>query len=139
VVDVIGLYGVITGGTQDALTMFDVPQDGFIIGVDWDMSLNLDADNEDGAAELSFIATNQLTASDVRGRISSISSRLYVGDATGAQAVSVQKWLSGFDISVSGGERMYVHAVSTAGVTGEVRCNVFLDQPGTARRSARRR
>jgi len=139
VVDVIGLYGAITGDTQNSLAMFDVPFDGFIIGIDWDVNLNMDADGEVANLELSFIATNQLTTSDVRGRISSISSRVVVLDATGPTTQTLQKWLSGFDISVAGGERLFLHVESSTGVAGVVRCNIFLDQPGSTRRSARRR
>lgn len=137
--EVIGMHGTITGGTEDALANIDIPQNGFIIGIDWDMNLNLDADNENGAAELSFIATNQLSQNDVRGRISSVSARIAVLDATGPQAISVQKFVGPFDISVSGGERIYLHANGTSGVTGEVRCNLIVDLGTQIRRSARRR
>jgi len=139
VVDVIGLYGAITGGTQDSLAMFDVPSDGFLIGIDWDFQVDLDADGETSECELSFIATNQLSTSDVRGRISSVRAGSTVLTAVGGHTAGAQKWLSGFDISVAGGERMFVHVVSDAGVVGVVRCNIYLDQPGSTRRSARRR
>jgi len=137
--EVIGMYGTISGGTENALASIDIPQDGFIIGIDWDLSVNMDADNENAAAELSFIATNQLSTNDVRGRLSSVSTRLAVLDATGPQAVTVQKWLGSFDLAVSGGERLYLHANSTSGVNGDVRCNLFVDLGSTVRRSARRR
>jgi len=137
--EVIGMYGVIAGGTENALASIDIPQDGFIIGIDWDLSVNLDADNENSTAELSFIATNQLSTNDVRGRLSSVSTRIYVGDATGPAISTVQKWLGSFDLAVSGGERLYLHVNSTAGVNGDVRCNLFVDLGTTVRRSARRR
>jgi len=138
-VDIIGMYGAITGGVQDALAAIDIPQDGVLIGIDWDLAANFDADSEDVAAELSFIATNQLQTNDVRGRISSISAEAVVLTAVGINSVSIQKWLGSFDLPLSGGERLYVHLVSDSGVTGNVRCNLFYDQSGTMRRSARRR
>jgi len=139
VVDVIGMQGGFTGGTENALAMIDIPQDGFIIGIDWDLRADLDADGELIEAELSFIATNQLATNDVRGRISSISSMVTVLTAVGGHTASLQKWLGSFDISVAGGERLFLHTNGSAGVTGTVRCNVYLDQPGSQRRSARRR
>lgn len=138
-VDVIGMFGVITGDTQDALAMIDIPQDGFIIGVDWDVNADLDTDAETVGVELSFIATNQITSSDVRGRISSVSARAVVLTAVGGHTISLQKWLGSFDIAVAGGERLFMHSVASTGVAGQARCNVYLDQPGSSRRSARRR
>jgi len=138
-VDVIGTYGAFTGGTENALAMIDIPQDGFIIGLDWDMRGDLDVDGEFMESELSFIATNQLGTNDVRGRISSISSMVTVLTAVGGHVGQIQKWLSGFDISVAGGERLFLHVITSAGVAGVVRCNIYLDQPGSTRRSARRR
>lgn len=138
--DVIGMYGAITGDTQDALAMIDIPQDGFLIGIDWDLNTTLDAANERTECELSFIATNQLTANDVRGRLSSVSVQTELLTSVGLQAYSVQKWLGSFDIAVAGGERLFLHALSTTGVAGRVRCNLFIDfTGGTTRRSARRR
>lgn len=137
--DVIGMYGAITGDTQDALAMIDIPQDGFIIGIDWDLHASLDA-AETVNAELSFIATNQFTTNDVRGRLSSISCQADVVTAVGVVSTGLQKWLGSFDISVAGGERLFLHTLATTGVTGAIRCNLFIDfTGGTTRRSARRR
>jgi len=137
--DVIGMTGTITGGTQDAIAMIDIPQDGFIIGIDWDVNADLDADLEVVFCELSFIATNQRFTNDVRGRLSSISCRSAVLTAVGVSNVSLQKWLGSFDLAVAGGERIFLHSDSTAGVAGVVRCNLYADLGTTTRRSARRR
>lgn len=137
--DVIGMFGAISGGTQNALAMLDIPQDGFIIGIDWDMFALLDATSELCEVELSFIATNQLGTNDVRGRISSVGTGAVVLTAVGINTNSVQKWVGSIDIPVSGGERLFLHAGSTAGVSGNVRCNLHVDLGTTTRRSARRR
>lgn len=137
--EVIGLYGLIAGGTQDALASIDIPQDGFIIGVDWDMHADLDADSEFANAELSFIATNQLSTSDVRGRISSVSALVTVLSAVGGHTAGAQKWLGSFDMPVSGGERIYLHSVASSGVGGVIRANLYVDLGTVTRRSARRR
>jgi len=137
--NIIGMYASLSGGTENAIANIDIPQDGVLLGIDWDINLNLDADNEDMAAELSFIATNQLSQNDVRGRIGSISGRLAVLDATGPQFFSIQKWVGPFELSLAAGERIYLHAVSATGVTGEIRCNLHFDGGAVVtRRSSRR-
>jgi len=137
--EIIGMYGGVTGGTEDALASIDIPQGGVITGVDWDAHANLDADSEQFRIELSFIATNQITSNDVRGRISSIGSEVAVL-TSGIPVASMQKFVGPMDLPVSGGERLYLHSMATAGVTGNVRCNIHLDVSGRgiARRSARR-
>jgi len=136
---IIGLFGAITGDTQDAVASIDVPSDGFITGLDWDMNLNLDADGEAMNAELSFIATNQVGVNDVRGRISSISVMTSAITAAGTAFPVIQKWIGPMDLAVSGGERIHLHTVGGTGVTGNVRCNIHFDlRSVSARRSARR-
>lgn len=136
--EMIGMLALGTGGSQDSLAMIDIPQDGFIVGVDWDANCVLDAE-ENYAAELSFIASNQLTTNDVRGRISSISAQAAEITAVGHNFASIQKHLGSFDIAVSGGERIFIHVVATAGVTSVTRCGLIVDLGTTTRRSARRR
>jgi len=138
-VAIIGMYANATGGVQNALAAIDIPQDGVLIGIDWDMTAMLDATLESSEVELSFIATHQTTTNDVRGRISSISTGAIVLTAVGVNTVSVQKWLGGFDLFVSGGERIFLHVVASAGVVSLVRCNLFYDASGNMRRSSRRR
>jgi len=139
VADVIGLFVAGTGGVQDGLVMFDVPTDGDLIGIDWDFHATLNA-SEFYEVELSFIATNLLGTSDVRGRISSISQSVEVITAVGVAQTNVQKWISGMNISMAGGERLFVHVNATAGVVTRGRINLFFDfAVSPVRRSARRR
>jgi len=138
-IEVIGLFAAGTGGTQDAIAQIDVPQDGFILGLDWDMYAIFDANNESLAVELSFIATNQLLTNDVRGRISSVSAfdQLLT---SGTTVITVQKYVDLKEITVAGGERLYLHLLAVAGVISTVRCNLHFEMSGgSTRRSARRR
>ncbi len=138
-VEVIGIYACGAGGTQDGIAQIDIPQDGFILGLDWDGFIFLNADNEFFRAELSFIATNQLGTNDVSGRISSISTSMHLL-TSGANTNSVQKYVDIKELTVSGGERLFMHFEATAGVISEVRCNVHFEmRGGSTRRSARRR
>lgn len=136
---VIGMMGAITGGTQDAITQIDIPQSGVIRAIEWDGFADLDADAENVSAELSFIATNQISASEVRGRISSISALVTVLTAVGGHVSSLQKWISPFELAVAGGERLFMHVESSVGVTGVIHCNIHFDGGAVVtRRSARR-
>lgn len=136
--EIIGMYAAITGGTQDAIAQIDVPQDGVLRGIDWDVSAILDAE-EAADVELSFIATNQLTTNDTRGRISSLGMRVAEVTAVGEVISCCQKWLGGFELMLAGGERLYLHVLASSGLSGAVRCNLHFDGGATVtRRSARR-
>ena len=136
---ILGLYAAVTGGTQNALASIDIPEDGMLTGIDWDAGVNVDADNEIFAGELSFIATQQLDQNDVRGRISSISLHVGIG-AAGVAVGGLQKFVGPMEINVAGGERLYLHSNSTAGVIADLRVAIHLDsRRRSVRRSARRR
>lgn len=138
-VDVIGMFAAGTGGVENAVAQVDIPQDGFILGADWDGYALLDASVELVSAEISFIATNQLTTNDVRGRITSISAAMHLL-TSGVGIITLQKYVDLKEIPVSGGERLYMHFSTTAGVVTSLRCNLHFEMTGgTTRRSARRR
>ncbi len=138
-IEVIGLYGVSTGAVENGIAQIDIPQDGFILGLEWDGHALLNATDEFFAAELSFIATNQLTTKDVRGRISSISSQIHLL-TSGIGTNSLQKYVDLKELAVAGGERLFMHFSSTAGVVATMRCNIHFEMTGgSTRRSARRR
>jgi len=138
-VEIIGMYAAGAGGTENAVAQLDIPQDGFLLGFDWDGYALLNAVNEKFGAELSFIATNQLSTNDVRGRLSSVSAGIHIL-TSGIGIVSIQKYVDVKEIVVSGGERLYMHMDSTGGVISELRCNLHFEmQGGSTRRSARRR
>lgn len=136
--EIIGIVFLITGGTQDAGAQIDIPQDGIIRGIDWDMAVALDAAEVCGC-EFSFISTNQLAVNDVRGRVSSVTTQAGSASGVGLPVSFVQKWVGPFELMVSGGERMFLHSVATTGVVGTVRLNLHFDGGATVtRRSARR-
>ncbi len=137
--EIIGMFGGITGGTQDAIAQIDIPQNGVLRAVDWDMRVELDADLEVADAELSFIATSQLTTNDTRGRISSVSSMVALVTAVGASVSVIQKWVGPFELMVSGGERLFLHVVTTSGVVGAARLNLHFDGGATVTRRSQRR
>ena len=134
--EIIGMFADVTGGTQDAAATVDVPFDGLLTGVDWDVEADMDADTERIACELSFIATQQIGTNDVRGRISSISGRMSL-TTSGVAVTSLQKFVGPMELIVAGGERIHLHVISSASLVGVMRCNIHLDT-ATAARSRRR-
>lgn len=137
--EIIGFTGVVSGGIQDAIAQVDVPQDGVLRALEWDAHVNLDVSGELATFELSFIATNQNVQNDTRGRISSISAIATVLTSVGIHVNSFGRFVGPFELMVAGGERLFLHSVTTAGVTGIVRCNLHFDGGATVtRRSARR-
>jgi hypothetical protein len=136
----IGMFGSISGGTEDSIAQIDIPQDGIIRAIEWSMLVNLDADGESSVAEISFIATNQLAQNDVRGRISSVGvGILAVLSAVGGHTGQVNTFNGPFELIVAGGERLFMHALSTAGVLGSIRTTLHFDGgAATTRRSQRR-
>jgi len=134
--EIIGMFADVSGGTQDAAATIDVPFDGFITGVDWDVEADMDADGERISCELSFIATQQIGTNDVRGRISSISGRMSL-TTSGVAVTGLQKFVGPMQLIVAGGERIHLHVISSASLVGVMRCNIHLDTT-TATRSRRR-
>jgi len=133
------LYGAGTGGTQNAIGSLDIPEDGNILGVQWAAYITADADQESMQAEVSFIATNLININDARGMISSIKTGAMV-ITTGISFSNINLWAPLNDLNVSGGERIYLHIISTAGVGSFVIAMVHLEtRRPTARRSRRRR
>lgn len=137
----IQLFGTTSG---DAAGAFDVPEDGAIVGVDWDVrGYDLDTSGDTLDAQLSFLATSQFSVNDARGIISSvgISANNSEGTATNPIPVTAQKYVNMDDppLMVAGGERIYLHLNLSTGVTASVRCIVHLSARTATRRARRRR
>lgn len=124
------LYASSTGGVESALAAVDVPRDGVIIGVDWAVWANIDADNETYIAELSFGSVSTINSNDVRGRISAVAAGISL-TTSGVAAIQINKYVGPVSISVAGGERLYINVSATAGVTSGVHCMVHysFDEP----------
>ena len=136
-IEIIGMFAAGTGGTEESAAVIDIRQDGSLVGLDWDCYATLDATDESLAAELSFIATTQITTNDVRGRISSVS---IINEllTSGQNSVSIQKFVPLLELQVFGGERLHIHLVATAGVTSSVRINLHFQMGPLTRRAGRR-
>lgn len=134
----IKMRGAGTGGEQNAVANIDIPQDGTIEGLSIGHSANLNADSESSEAELSFIATNQITTNDARGVLAA--SLMNMGMATSGAGIAAVNHFIPMDVDVSGGERLYIHFLASAGVTSSISIMIHLRPSRAApRRSSRRR
>ena len=127
-----------SGGTEDAAAVIDVPDDGNLVGVQVAHAADIDSTDEASTVSLSFIATNQLTTNDSRGEI--IVTRVRSGLVTAEGGSPFTNFYTPMDVGVSGGERLYIHIVASAGViTGVSMILHFSFRRPPARRSQRRR
>lgn len=122
---VITMYGAIAGGAENAIAQIDVPMPGHLIGVDWDFDATLATDFV-SHAQLSFRSAGSFFTNDDRGIISSVSLR-YEITTTGSGLVSTEKYVQLPDVPVMGGERLYLHANSTAAVAGNCAVMIHFD------------
>ena len=113
------MYGAGSGGTENALASIDVPEDGQIVGVQWALEADMDADLEFIRCEVSFIATNTINTNDARGMISAIRGMLNL-TTTGGSFAAINVYVPIPDLDVSGGERLYLHMASSASMTSAV-------------------
>lgn len=113
----IQMKGTGTGGAQDQIAQIDVPLNGNIVGVTWNTLVDLDADLEYSLLQLSF-GSAFMQSNDSRAVISTFSSG-QVSTVTG-----VGEHVNGGNFSdalmtipVSMGERIFMHALASAGVS----------------------
>lgn len=119
------LAASITGGTQSALVAVDVPRNGRITGVTWNINCDTDADLDQVIAQLSFGSVASQT-NDSRQIISNCI--LGASQVTAASAImTMVNYYDPQDLPVSGGERIFVHSIATAGITGTLLVTVHFD------------
>lgn len=135
---IVTMYGAGTGGTQNAIANIDVQDDGVIVGVQVAHSADLDATDEASTASLSFISTNQIAINDTRGEL--VVSRLRTGLVTAETGKAANNFFVPLNVQVSGGERIYMHFASSAGVITDCTMIIhFAFRRTPPRRSQRRR
>lgn len=131
------LYAAVA--TDDAASL-DIQMDGTIksmlMTARWQ---GVDAINEGGMAEMSFLSTNTFSANDARGSlmlIQSISGLL----TSGMLQTAVNQSLSSLEIPVAAGERIHLHIVNNGTITTvEVHGYLFVEDKGIQRVPGRRR
>lgn len=134
---IINMHGDFTGGTEESIATVDVPEDGFIVGVQVSHVADLDADGEVSNVELSFIASLQITTNDTRALLAVSRMQSPVGAAA---ILAAQNFYIPMNVRVFSGERLHVHSNAAAGVAGSANFLLQLDTArAVPRRSVRRR
>lgn len=128
------------GITVDSAATFDVPEDGWIVGILAQLVAANMLSNVVAKAELSFNSTNQLLANDSRGAISEIGVRTGAITTSGASKASENFFQSLPEgIVVNAGERLHLHIESGSSVIATASFIVYFSFSGGGRRAARRR
>lgn len=100
------LYNTFTG-TANAGAQIQIIQKGRIIGVQWCVTADLDADGEYFAVELSLVPIYQSDTNDSKGIISNIRQLAAVGAA--GTAVSGTNLFVPVDVPVGAGQLLYLN------------------------------
>lgn len=126
-----------SGTTQDSAANINVRASGSIKALTLEIwGEGMDATDDSAQAEVSFLATNTFTTNDTRGSIAMLDSS--TGFVTSGMANTVKHLaLSGLDILVNEGERIYVHTKADAGVTPKVTAYLYIEERVSTRATRR--
>lgn len=138
---IIKMYVDVASATYEAAQV-DIPADGTLYAFHLGM-MRTDAtpvDNESVFCELSFISTPQYASNDARGSIGQV--MLATFEMLEATTFGVNGpnnvFLSGLDIRLNAGERIYLHATPGGSIVATAFAYMYihdgLDQPRAARR-----
>lgn len=119
------LYAAGTGGAEDAAASLDVQFNGAIEGCLISAIADLDADQEQLQVEASFLSTSTFTANDARGSIAMAQAQLNLTTSGGSPG-QLNVAMTGMNIPVSAGERLYLHLLATAGTTSKVHVYLYV-------------
>lgn len=135
---IINMQGSGTGGEEASVATVDVPEDGFIVGVQIAHFGDLDTDADTANMEISFVSSVQMNLNDTRASI--VISRLRGTLVTSGLANTVNNMFVPMNVRVFSGERLHMHLDATAGVVSGGNALIHLDTARTVpRRSVRRR
>jgi len=122
----IQMRSVSAGGTESALASIDIPKNGNLVGVTWQLQGSLDTTLDSSWWQLSFgsvIAdvndSRQVISNAVLGIVVLVTSGIYQGMVNYHDPVP--------DIQVGAGERLFLHSLATAATVVTVRCMVSFD------------
>lgn len=132
------LRGPGTGGTEDSIANLDIQFDGEIVAMLGTLSVDLDADAETSAVEVSFLSTNTFGVNDTRGSLFMMRIQASELTAVGHNLGAVNNSVSGVRIPVTAGERIHMHITSTAGVVCTAHVYMYVND-GTPSELRRRR
>jgi len=98
----------------DSGASLDIQFNGFINAIVLSAQADMDADLEKYRIELSFLSSSTFNINDARGSLAIIGARASAaGTPASLSQYGINIALSGLNIPVSQGERLYLHAVMT--------------------------
>ncbi len=129
------IYKLYASSSGDSVASFDVQLDGEIKALLMSADASgADALNEGVLAELSFLSSNTFANSDVRGSLMTIQIRFGVLTSGGMNA-SENYHVSGLEVPVNAGERIFLHVSDQGTLTGRnVYAYLYIKDKGTSRR-----
>lgn len=129
------IHANVAAGTNDGIAQLDVVEDGKIVALAaCGAPLGLDAANDEYRVELSFASTNTLDNNDVRQSIFEVGN----GQSGVGGMGNINHSITGLDINVLGGERLFIHSFASAGVSGRVSFHIYIKDGSGGKTRARR-
>jgi len=139
---VIKMYVDVAAATYEA-AQIDIPADGTLYAFNMQILVGdaTPVNNESVFAELSFISSPQFASNDSRGSIGQVGVGGY--QALAATTVIIDgAWtmaMSGLNIHLNAGERIYLHATPGGSITATVVAYMYIDDGMDQPRAVRRR
>lgn len=116
---VIKMFAAGSGGTQNGAAQIDVPMPGSLIGVQWAVISDLDADAEFFQAQIAFRSTGAFSTNDDRGVITEMMIQASL-TTSGVWPNHVDFYTALPDLPIGMGERLFLNLSSSAGVISQV-------------------
>ena len=135
------LHALLSAGTNNSIAQLDIVEDGKLEALAWaGAPLDLDTQNDEFRAEVSFASTNTLDSNDVRQAIHEIGCSNGILATSGTSIININTSISGLNINVIAGERVHMHSFASVGVSGRLSCFLYIqDGSGGKTRSRRLR
>lgn len=118
---VIKMAGAGNGDIDNAIAQVDIPMAGDLIGVQWAIDSDLNANGEYSRVQLSFRSSNSFDVNDDRGVISEVKAMMSL-TTSGVGLDARNFYCSLPDIPIASGERLYLHVSASTGVATNVVC-----------------
>lgn len=134
------IYKLYASSGGDSVASLDIQMDGTITAIHMSIKvIGIDALDDGGDAELSFLSTNSFGSNDVRGSLMTIQCKVGLLTQGGGPA-SANAQVSSLEIPVAAGERIHMHIAFTGGpVSAPTHGYLYVADKGIARLPGRRR
>lgn len=119
------MRGATTGGNENGLASIDVPMNGNLVGVTWNVNVDFDTDNDTFQGQLSFGSTGS-AVNDSRQVISNCMAGVSMPTSAGFVRGDVN-YHDPVEIPVNMGERLFLHGLCSATVVAVMNVTLHFD------------